>query len=89
MNDLKNQTDSNELDETMKNIFLEYLKKNNLTDTTHAKLLEILSKDEKGCKSRCCKKVLGICIKWCFDCGVISGGIGVLDVIGIGSLFGK
>jgi hypothetical protein len=69
----------------MKSIYVESLKENNLSDKEGQVLLDSI----KGCSDRCCKKVLGICIKWCFECFGIPGSIGIGTVITAIGAIGK
>jgi hypothetical protein len=60
----------------MKSIYVEFLKENNLSHTKEGQVL-LDSIKIPGCSDRCCKKVLGVCIKWCFECLGIPGSIGI------------
>ena len=71
---MKAETGSENVDELMKSIYVEFLKENNLIHSPEGQSFLDLP---KGCSDRCCKKVLGICIKWCFECNGIGGSIGI------------
>ena len=77
---LTNKTGSQDIDQVMKTIFVEFLKANNLTQYKEAKLYIAGTKRILGCKDSCCRRVLGICVKWCYNCPFGSGGISVVDV---------
>lgn len=65
-------------DDLMKSVYAEFLKENNLSHTTEGQLFLNSAKGIFGCSDRCCKKVLGICIKWCYNYPIIgSGSIGI------------
>lgn len=70
---LAKQTGSENVDQAMKTIFVEFLKANNLTNYKEAQVFLGAQKRLFGCRDSCCKRKWGICYRWCWRC---SGGIG-------------